>query len=210
MDASSNITLFAAAAAVLVFTPGPNTLYIIARSLQQGRLAGTISSLGVQVGTLIHVALAALGLSALIVSSELVFNILKYGGAVYLVSLGLNTLRNKKEAKAITAEPNHSLSTTFRQGILVNLLNPKTALFFLAFLPQFINPHQEPVALQILILGFILVLLGTTSDLLYALTAGSFGSWLRNNPKFLAAQRYFAAVVYLGLGLLAALTKNPV
>jgi len=202
----TNIVLFTTAAAVLVFTPGPNTLYIIARSIQQGRLAGALSSLGVQVGTIIHMIIAALGLSALIVSSDLVFNIVKYTGAAYLFYLGLQTLRAKNGLDIATAKEHKSIGQTFRQGIIVNLLNPKTALFFFAFLPQFINPNHEPVAFQILLLGFILILLGTTSDMLYALTAGSLGTWLRKSPKMLIAQRYFAAVTYITLALLAAST----
>lgn len=202
----TNLALFTTAAAVLVFTPGPNTFYIIARSLQQGRLAGAFSSLGVQLGTFIHMVIAALGLSALIVSSELVFNIVKYAGAAYLFYLGLQTFRAKKGLDMAATEDHKTLSHIFRQGVIVNLLNPKTALFFFAFMPQFINPHQEPVALQILVLGLILILLGTTSDMLYALTAGSLGTWLRKNPKMLLAQQYFAAATYLTLALLTALS----
>lgn len=209
MDNGSNIPLFAAAAAVLVFTPGPNTLYIIARSIQQGRLAGAISSLGVQLGTFIHMLFAALGLSALIVSSDLVFNIVKYAGTAYLFYLGLQTIRAKLEPDHSKNDEKKSLKDTFRQGVIVNLLNPKTALFFFAFLPQFINPQQEPVALQIFTLGLILILLGTTSDMLYALTAGSFGAWLGKSPTMLTLQRYVAAVTYIGLALLTALTGTP-
>jgi threonine/homoserine/homoserine lactone efflux protein len=206
MENLPNISLFITTAAVLVFTPGPNTLYIIARSIQQGRLAGAVSSLGVQVGTFIHMIIAALGLSALIVSSETVFTIVKYAGAAYLIYLGLKTLRAKEHSGPSEAVEHKSYRQTFRQGIIVNLLNPKTALFFFAFLPQFINPRQQPVALQILMLGLILIALGTTSDMLYALTAGSFGAWLRQSAKMLVVQRYFAAVTYIALGILAALS----
>jgi threonine/homoserine/homoserine lactone efflux protein len=203
----SNITLFAAAAAVLVFTPGPNTLYIIARSIQQGRLAGAVSSLGVQVGTFIHMTLAAFGLSALVVSSDLIFTIVKYAGAGYLFYLGLQTLRTEKEADNVKFDEDKSITDTFRQGIIVNLLNPKTALFFIAFLPQFINPNKKPVAIQIFILGLILIFLGITSDMIYALTAGSLGNWLRQNPKMLTLQRYFATLTYISLALLAVLSS---
>lgn len=202
----SYISLFVSVAAVLVFTPGPNTLYIIARSIQQGRRAGIVSSLGVQVGTLIHVAIAALGLSALVVSSVLAFNFVKYAGATYLVYLGVKTLLTREKRELTKAIRNESLSHTFRQGVVVNLLNPKTALFFFAFLPQFIEPERGTIALQIVVLGMILVFLGTTSDMLYASTAGSFGSWLRNNSRFLPVQHYFAGGVYIGLGVLTALT----
>lgn len=204
----SYLSLFVSVAAVLVFTPGPNTLYIIARSIQQGRRAGAVSSLGVQVGTLIHIAIATLGLSALVVSSVLAFNFVKYAGATYLVYLGLKTLLTREKHKLTQAIRQESLSHTFRQGVVVNLLNPKTALFFFAFLPQFIDPERGIVALQIVVLGMILVFLGTTSDMLYASTAGSFGSWLRQNSRFLPIQRYFAGTVYIGLGVLTALTGS--
>jgi threonine/homoserine/homoserine lactone efflux protein len=193
-------------AAVLVFTPGPNTLYIIARSIQQGRRAGAVSSLGVQVGTLIHITIAALGLSALVVSSVLTFNFVKYAGATYLVYLGVKTLLTRQKLKPTKAIRNESLSHTFRQGVVVNLLNPKTALFFFAFLPQFIDPERGTVAIQIVVLGIILVFLGTMSDMLYALTAGSFGTWLHKNSKFLPIQHYFGGGVYIGLGVLTALS----
>jgi threonine/homoserine/homoserine lactone efflux protein len=193
-------------AAVLVFTPGPNTLYIIARSIQQGRRAGAVSSLGVQAGTLIHITIAALGLSALVVSSVLAFNFVKYAGATYLVYLGVKTLVTRQKLEATRAIRHESLTHTFRQGVVVNLLNPKTALFFFAFLPQFIDPERGAVASQIVVLGIILVFLGTMSDMMYALTAGSFGTWLHKNSKFLPIQHYFGGGVYIGLGVLTALT----
>ena len=201
----SALSLFASVAAVLVFTPGPNTLYIIARSIQQGRRAGVVSSLGVQAGTLIHVAIAALGLSALVVSSVAAFTVVKYAGAAYLVYLGLKTLLTKASLEPTKAIHYESLSRIFRQGMVVNLLNPKTALFFFAFLPQFIDPDRGAIAIQIIVLGIILVFLGTTSYMLYALTAGSFGTWLRQNSAFLPIQRYFASSVYIGLGALIVL-----
>ena len=179
--------------------PGPNTLYIIARSIQQGRLAGIVSSLGVQVGTMVHIAAAAMGLSALLVSSALAFNAVRYAGAVYLVYLGIRTLlREEKIEKARIQKA--KLSRVFYQGVVVNLLNPKTALFFFAFLPQFINVGRGTVAMQIALLGAILIFLGTLSDSIYALASGSLGNWLRGNLKFTRAQRYFAGSVYIGLG----------
>ena len=179
--------------------PGPNTFYIIARSIQQGRLAGIVSSLGVQVGTMVHIAAAAMGLSALLVSSALAFNVVRYAGAVYLVYLGIRTLlREEKIEKARIQKA--KLSRVFYQGVVVNLLNPKTALFFFAFLPQFINVGRGTVAMQIALLGAILIFLGTLSDSIYALASGSLGNWLRGNLKFARAQRYFAGSVYIGLG----------
>lgn len=192
-------------AAILVFMPGPNTLYIIARSIQQGRLAGFVSSLGVQVGTMVHIAAAALGLSALLVSSALAFNVVKYAGAAYLIYLGIKTLLTRERIEP-TRIRNAKLSRIFYQGMFVNVLNPKTALFFFAFLPQFINVNRGRVMLQVVLLGSILILLGTLSDSIYALASGSIGNWLRGNLKFLRAQRYFAGSVYIGLGAATALS----
>ncbi|MBA2733034.1 MAG: LysE family translocator [Acidobacteria bacterium] len=202
----STLMLFAAAAAILVFTPGPNTLYIIARSIQQGRTAGIVSSLGVETGTLIHVAAAAFGISALLVSSALAFNIVKYAGAAYLIYLGVKTLLAREKPAAAEAVEEKSLRRTFSQAVLVNVLNPKSAMFFFAFLPQFIDAKRGAAATQILIFGAIVVILGFTSGSLYSLIAGSIGNVLRGNLKFLRAQRYFAGSVYIGLGAATALT----
>src|ERR671939_878650 len=199
------LSLFISVTLLLVFMPGPNTLYIIARSLQQGRRAGIISSLGVQVGSLVHISAATCGLSALLLSSALAFGVVKYAGAAYLIYLGVKTLLTKEEAGPGREVKRASLSRVFFQGVVVNLLNPKTALFFFAFLPQFIDAARGRVAVQIVSLGAILVLLGALSDTIYALAAGGVGNWLRGNIKFLRAQRYFAGGVYIGLGAVTAL-----
>ena len=202
----STLILFAAAASILVFTPGPNTLYIIARSIQQGRTAGLVSSLGVETGTLIHIIAAALGISALLVSSALAFNIVKYAGAAYLIYLGVKTLLTREKPATAEAVEDESLRRTFSQAVLVNVLNPKSAMFFFAFLPQFIDAERGAAATQILFFGAIVVVLGFTSGSLYSLLAGSIGNVLRGNPRFLRAQRYFAGSVYIGLGAATALT----
>jgi threonine/homoserine/homoserine lactone efflux protein len=196
----SKLSLFISVTSLLVFMPGPNTLYIIARGVEQGRRAGVVSSLGVQVGSLVHIAAAALGLSALLLSSALAFGVLKYAGAAYLICLGVKTLLAKEKAGQEREVKEASLSRVFYQGAVVNLLNPKTALFFFAFLPQFIDPARGRVAVQVVSLGSILLALGTASDMTYALAAGSIGNRLRGNLKLLRAQRYFAGSVYLGLG----------
>ncbi len=201
MPGWSTLILFAAAACVLVFTPGPNTLYIIARSVSQGRTAGIVSSLGVEVGTLFHVA-AVFGISAL------AFNLVKYAGAAYLIYLGIKTLLTREKIAEEQSVEEKSLRRTFSQAVLVNVLNPKSALFFFAFLPQFINPERGAAATQILCFGAIVILLGFTSGSLYSLLAGSIGNLLRENLKFLRAQRYFAASVYFGLGATTALTGS--
>lgn len=201
----SSLSLFISVAAILVFMPGPNTLYIIARSIQQGRLAGFVSSLGVQIGTMVHMVAAALGLSALLLSSAVAFSVVKYAGAAYLIFLGLRTLLAKEKIEKAKVK-NAKLSRIFYQGVVVNVLNPKTTLFFFAFLPQFIEPRRGAVALQVILLGTILIFLGTLSDSLYALASGSIGNWLRGNLKFVRAQRYFAGSVYIGLGAATAFT----
>lgn len=204
----STFTLFVAAALVLLVTPGPAVLYIVARSIDQGRLAGLVSTLGVGVGTLFHVAAAALGISALLVSSALAFNLVKYLGAAYLIYLGLRRLLVREEIEQPKTFEQKKLSRIFVQGVVVNLLNPKTALFFFAFLPQFVTVGQGSVAGQILFLGLVFVVLGICSDGLWALLAGTAGNWLRGNLQFLRAQRYFAGSVFIALGVTAALAGS--
>lgn len=204
----STLTLFITAASIMVLIPGPNTLFIVARSIEQGRAAGIVSSLGVQTGTLFHIVAAAFGLSALILSSATAFNVLKYAGAIYLIYLGVKTLLAKEKFEQAQAGEKTTLKSLFLQGAVVNILNPKTALFFFAFLPQFIDASRGAIAGQIFILGLILVILGAFSDSVYALTAGSIGNRLRGNLKLLRAQKYFAGIVYIGLGALTALSGN--
>lgn len=204
----SSLVLFMVAALALLVTPGPAVLYIVARSIDQGRWAGIVSMLGIHVGTLFHVAAAAFGLSALLMSSALAFNVVKYLGAAYLIYLGVRKLLVREELHQPEVIENRKLSRIFYQGVVVNLLNPKTALFFFAFLPQFVNPSRGVVAGQILFLGFIFVVLGIFSDGAYAVLAGTVGHWLRGNLRFLRAQRYFAGSMYIGLGLTAALSGS--
>jgi threonine/homoserine/homoserine lactone efflux protein len=203
----TTLGLFAAAAVVLLITPGPAVLYIVARSVEQGRLAGIVSALGIQVGTLVHVAAAAFGVSALLVSSALAFSVLKYAGAVYLVYLGVRTLlRKDADATAMILPRERSLARLFVQGVVVNVLNPKTALFFLAFLPQFVNPARGAVASQVLVLGTVCVLLGACTDGTWALLAASASGFLRDHAGFRRGQRYVAGTMYLGLGVATAVS----
>ncbi len=202
----STLILFAAAVSFLVFTPGPNVLYIIARSVNQGRTAGIVSCLGVEVGTLFHVTAAAFGISALLLSSVLAFSVVKYAGAAYLIFLGIKTLLTREKIAEAETSEERSLRRTFSQAVLVNVLNPKTAMFFFAFLPQFIDVGRGAVATQIFCLGLVVVVMGFTSGTLYSLLASSVGNLLRGNLKFLRAQRYFAGSVYIGLGAATALT----
>lgn len=200
----STIWLFLAAAVVLVIVPGPNILYIVTRSVHQGKPAGVASALGVETATLLHVAAATLGLSALLASSAMAFSVVKYAGAAYLLYLGVRTLCSRERASALSAPPPRDLSDIYWQGFMVNALNPKTALFFLAFLPQFVDPARGAVATQTLILGGLLAILGLASDLAYALAAGSAGDWLKGNRRFQAVERWVSGAVYIGLGVTTA------
>ncbi|HEY7140341.1 MAG TPA: LysE family translocator [Methylomirabilota bacterium] len=205
---ASVLGLFVVAAIVLLLTPGPAVLYIVTRSVEQGRLAGLVSALGVHVGTLVHVAAAALGVSALLVSSALAFDVVKYLGAVYLVYLGVRKLMGRDQSAGGQALPPRSLRRLFGQGVVVNVLNPKTALFFLAFLPQFVDVSKGAVGFQILVLGMIFVALGVLSDGLYAVAAGTAGAWLKREGRLLRAERYVSGSVFVGLGVTAALAGH--
>jgi threonine/homoserine/homoserine lactone efflux protein len=202
---ATSIGIFAVAAVLLLLTPGPAVLYIVARSVEQGRIAGLASVCGIATGTLVHVLAAALGLSALLASSALAFAVVKYTGAVYLIYIGVRRILNRAEQPAATMElPPRSLGRLYRDGFVVNLLNPKTALFFLAFLPQFVDPSRGAVAVQVAFLGLLFTLMGMTSDALFALVAGTAGRWIKGNGRYLRWERYVTGSVFIGLGLTAA------
>ncbi|MEE9562627.1 MAG: LysE family translocator, partial [Thermoanaerobaculia bacterium] len=179
------------------------------RSVEQGPKAGFVSSLGLSVGGLVHVLAATLGLSAILVSSATAFSIVKLIGAGYLVYLGLRTLLSRDNAELSVSESPRGMWRIFRDGVIVNLFNPKAALFFLAFLPQFVDPARGNVALQFLGLGLLFEVLGLMSDSTYALLAGTVGVWLRTTEKVRRVQRYVTGSVYLGLGLAMALSGRP-
>ncbi|HSB73673.1 MAG TPA: LysE family translocator [Candidatus Methylomirabilis sp.] len=200
----AHLPLFLLASLVLLLTPGPAVLYIIARSLNHGRVAGLVSVLSIEVGNLMHVLAATLGLSVLLLSSALAFTVVKYLGAAYLITLGLRTLLARDAEEPAARLQRHSLRRIFAQGVLVATLNPKTALFFVAFLPQFVDPARGAVGLQLLALGSLFVMLAIVTDSLYALLAGTAGQWLQGK-QFLRAQRYVTGTIYLGLGVTAAL-----
>lgn len=206
MPAAETLLLFVAVAAALVAIPGPNHVYIITRSIAQGRRAGIASALGVETGTLVHIAAAAAGVSALIASSTVAFSIVKYLGAAYLIFLGIRALLRDEPLDVTDAAAQRRLRRIYADGILVNVLNPKVALFFLAFMPQFVDPARGDVALQILTLGIVLATLGLTSDIAYALGAGAVGARLRRHPAIRTRQRFVTGGVYIALGVTAALS----
>jgi threonine/homoserine/homoserine lactone efflux protein len=201
---STSLWLFGLAALALLAIPGPAVLYIVVQSAEQGRRVGLASVGGVHLGTLIHVAAASAGLSALIVASSVAFSAVKYAGAAYLVYLGVRKLL-ARDRQARPEREDQSLRRAFARGAIVNALNPKTALFFLAFLPQFVSPDRGGVWSQALVLGFVFVGLGLVTDSLYALAAGTVGGVLRRKRN---AVRYGSGLVFIALGATAALAKR--
>jgi threonine/homoserine/homoserine lactone efflux protein len=204
---AATLGLFVAAALALLLVPGPAVLYIVARSIDQGRSAGLVSVLGVHLGSLVHVTAAAVGLSSLLVSSAVAFGVVKYAGAAYLIYLGVRALISREEPVEVQLRP-APLRTLLRQGAVVNVLNPKTALFFLAFLPQFVDPDAGYVAAQLVLFGLVFVALGLVTDSLYALAAGTAGGWLRSSRFFAGARRWVSGTVFIGLGLATALSGS--
>ena len=208
MPSAGTLALFSLAALALIVVPGPAVLYIVAQSIDGGRVAGLLSALGVAVGGLVHATAAAIGLSALLLSSATAFTAVKLAGAAYLIGLGLYTLLVRKEDPADEVRRERRLRRSFLQGVVVNVLNPKTALFFIAFLPQFVDRDAGSVAAQLLVLGLVFVALAVMSDSLWALAAGSAASRLRSSPRFLAARRYVSGSVFVGLGAVTAFAKR--
>jgi threonine/homoserine/homoserine lactone efflux protein len=200
----STLVVFAGTALVLCAIPGPAVIYIVTRGVESGRRAALTSVLGIHVGTCVHIVAAMIGLSALLMSSATAFTAIKYVGAAYLIALGLQRLL-RGSGHALTAEAPREMGPVFRQAIVVESLNPKTALFFLAFLPQFLDPSR-PVAPQIALLGAVWLAVGLVSDGAYALLAGTLGSALRRSSRFPAVERFVTGGALIGLGVAAAFT----
>jgi len=200
----SSLLLFITGAAILLVIPGPAVTYIVSRSIAHGRAAGLVSVLGISAGTLCHVIAATLGLSALLTSSALAFQSIKYIGAAYLIYLGIKTLLQKEAELAEADRGETRFTRIFGQGLLVCLLNPKTALFFLAFLPQFVDPARGHVTLQILQLGILFALMAWCSDSMYALVAGTVAEHIRGSVRLRRAQRNVSGGALIALGLASA------
>ena len=194
------IPLFLVATITLALIPGPDMVYVLARSVGQGRKAGIVSALGVSVGLLVHTSAAALGLSALLMSSAFAYTAVKYLGAVYLIYLGVRIVLSKDTGSLSTLKQ-ASLKRIFSQGVITNVLNPKIALFFLAFLPQFVDVSSGQVAWQIITLGIIFNVIGTLWHIALASLAGSAGSWLRKRPSFSYIQKWFTGSILIALGI---------
>jgi threonine/homoserine/homoserine lactone efflux protein len=211
MPDASTFALFVAAALALLLVPGPAVLYVVTRSVDQGRPAGLASVLGVGIGSLVHITFAAIGLSALLASSAAAFSAVKWLGAAYLIWLGLQRLLTLGEEDAPAAVEPERLSRVFLHGVVVNVLNPKTALFFLAFLPQFVDPARGAAWMQIVMLGATFVAVGLCTDSLYALLGGTAGDWLRRKSQgesFRWMRRYVPGGVYIALGAATAISGS--
>jgi threonine/homoserine/homoserine lactone efflux protein len=208
LPAAPTLILFIGTAITLLLTPGPVVLYIITRSVDQGRAAGMVSALAGGVGNLVHVLAAALGLSALISTSALAFDLVKYIGAAYLIFIGIRTLRTPVSSQTVTIT-RQPLDQIFRQGLIVSIFNPKTVLFFLAFFPQFIDQAQGSAVarVQILLLGTGYVCIGLCTDSLYAFASGTAGAWLKGSRWFQGFQRYIAGGIFITLGVTAAFSS---
>jgi threonine/homoserine/homoserine lactone efflux protein len=207
MPDSQTIWLFCLAATALIVIPGPAVLYIVAQSVGQGRRAGLVSASGVASGGLVHVVAASIGLSGLLLSSAALFSVVKFAGAGYLIYLGARRLLGLEESALVTPTAARSRRQLYRDGAVVNILNPKTALFFYAFLPQFLDPDKGAVAVQAFVLGTMFVAIALLSDSLWALASGSAADWLKARPIAVKVERWVTGTVLVGLGAAAALTS---
>ena len=212
MPNASTFVLFVIAALALLLVPGPAVFYVVARSVEGGRVTGLVSVLGVELGTLVHVLFAAAGLSAVLASSATAFSVVKWLGAAYLVYLGLQHLLARdggEDEGELPVGGGGRLPRVFTQSVLVQVLNPKVALFFLAFLPQFVDPSRGAAWTQVVVLGATLAALGLFTDGLYALLGGAAGDWMKRRSvggSLRRARRYVPGVIYLALGAATAVS----
>ncbi len=203
-----NFLLFVSAGLLINITPGPDMLYVATRSTLQGRKAGVASALGISAGSLVHIAAAVLGLSAIFMYSAMAYTILKWVGAAYLVYLGIKVLISANQPLTQQDLKRADNWKIFRQAVTVNILNPKVAIFFLAFLPQFTNPETGSVTLQILFLGMVFNLGGTIVNLFVGLFFGSAGNWILGHPLARRIQAWITGSVFVGLGINLAMSDQ--
>ncbi len=197
----SNLVLFFAASWILIITPGPDMIYVITRGISQGPNAGMISAVGVTLGILVHTIFAALGLAIILKTSAYVFLVLKFAGACYLIYLGIRSLKDKSSFVFDGNKQPVKIRTIFIQGILSNVLNPKIALFFLAFLPQFVDPRYGNASIQMVFLGLVFALFGVVFLVLLGYFSGGIGSWLSRKRSFAEKIRWFSGSVLVALGV---------
>ena len=204
----STLTTYIAVVLGFVFIPGPATLLTVARATSSGTKVGIATGAGIAAGDVFHTVMAMVGISAIIATSAALFSIVKYIGAAYLVYLGIRAIIEKMPANPAAGALAISAGKAFRQAILTEVLNPKTALFFLAFLPQFVRPENGSVMLQLTILGVIFVMLGLLSTVVFAVSAGRLGTFLRRNPRVLKWQGKIVGGIYCALGVRLALQQR--
>lgn len=197
----SNLALFFAASWILIITPGPDMIYVITRGISQGRKAGVVSAVGVTLGILVHTIFAAFGLAIILRTSAMAFLAVKFAGAGYLVYLGIKAIKDKTAFTFHNDKPQVSIRTVFIQGMLSNVLNPKIALFFLAFLPQFVNPRYGNASIQMGYLGLTFALFGVVFLVLLGYFSGGIGSWLSRKPNFTEKIRWFTGSILIALGI---------
>ena len=197
----SNFALFLAASWILIITPGPDMIYVITRGISQGRKAGVISAIGVTLGILVHTVFAAFGLAIILRTSALAFLAVKFAGSGYLIYLGAQALRNKSDFALSEDKPKAGIRTIFIQGILSNVLNPKIALFFLAFLPQFVNLSHGNASIQMAYYGLTFALFGIVFLVILGYFSGSIGSWLSSKQYLAQKIRWFTGSILIALGL---------
>lgn len=209
MPTASTFALFTLAAMALLLVPGPAVLYVVTRSVEHGRAAGLMSAVGTATGSIVHIAGAAIGISALLVESAALFTAVKLAGALYLIALGVRRLLIRAtEERAVP--PAQALRRVWAQGVIVNVLNPKTALFFFAFLPQFVDPDRGPAAPQVLVLGALFVVLVLLNDGTYALVASAAARRFRGRPRDTRRLERASGLVLIALGVVAAIARRPV
>jgi len=208
MPGPSTLALFLLAAAALAVVPGPAVAYVVTQSLDQGRRAGVLSALGVATGGLVHVAAATVGLSALVASSATAFTVVKLVGAAYLIAVGIRRIVTREVDEAPPHAPRAPLSRVYRQGVVVNVLNPKTALFFLAFLPQFVDADHGSAFPQVALLGTLFVLVAALSDTTYALVADAIAGRLRRTGVGARLRRWLTGGIFVVLGITAAAARR--
>jgi threonine/homoserine/homoserine lactone efflux protein len=207
MPTPGTFALFAVASILLAIVPGPAVTYIVTQSIDKGRRAGLFCALGVASGGVVHVAAATVGLSALIASSATAFTVVKLVGAAYLIVVGIRRILSRDDEDPVEGAPADARQL-YLQGVVVNVLNPKTALFFLAFLPQFVDPDRGSVTLQVAVLGTTFALIALASDAAYALLADALAGRLRRSGTGARVRRFVSGGIFVGLGISAAVARR--
>ena len=204
----SHFMLFAAASWILIVTPGPDMIYVITRGICHGQKAGMISAVGVTLGLFVHTIFAALGLAVILSTSAMAFRMVKYTGALYLFYLGLKTLKEKTSFSFKTRRKTFNLRIILLQGVLSNVFNPKVALFFLAFLPQFVNAENGNVPFQMVLLGLCFAVFGFVFLMAVGYFSGSIGRWIHRNQGIANKLRWITGSILIALGIRLALIEQ--